>query len=109
MSGTIFSTYRQGENRVTSTIIQVLKNLPINLVERFLVMLTEDDRKSFFVFKNQVKVGATGTVPDAEISASFRILIETKNEVNAVRTEQLTGGENSGHLALGARADTTLV
>lgn len=72
----IFSTYSHGENRITSTIIQVLKNLPINVVENFLIMFSETDTQEFFSFKNQV-IGK-GSVPDAEISANFRLLFETK-------------------------------
>ncbi|MCF6273562.1 MAG: hypothetical protein L3J37_10305 [Rhodobacteraceae bacterium] len=83
----IFSTYSQGENRVTSTIIQVLKNLPINVVEQFLIMFSESDEQEYFGFNNQVK--GEGSVPDAEISAKFSLLFETKVKQKAVGARQL--------------------
>ena len=49
----IFSTYKQGENRVTSTIIEVLRNLPINVVDQFLQMFNENPNQNFFHFENQ--------------------------------------------------------
>ncbi len=87
MSGNIFSTYSQGENRVTSTIIQVLRNLPINVVERFLDMFTVSNDQNFFSFVNQVH--GAGSVPDAEISSNFRMLFETKIAPDTVNIEQL--------------------
>lgn len=87
LSNNIFSTYSQGENRVTSTIIQVLKNLPINVVERFLSMFAETDAQNFFSFTNQVK--GKKSVPDAEISSNFKLLFETKITSNAVNEDQL--------------------
>lgn len=84
---TIFSTYTQGENRVTSTIIQVLKNLPVNIVDRFLMMFTSSDTQTFVNFRNQVDGG--NSVPDAEISANFRVLFETKIIPNSINETQL--------------------
>ena len=86
----IFSTYSQGENRVTSTIIQVLRNLPINVVEQFLGMFSELGTQSFILFKNQVGGGDSRSVPDAEISAKFRLLFEAKIFPNRVDLTQLT-------------------
>jgi hypothetical protein len=102
LSNNIFSTYSQGENRVTSTMIQVLKNLPINVVERFLGMFTDTDSQNFFSFVNQVK--GEGSVPDAEISSNFKLLFETKTAMKAVREDQL-----KKHLALCSGANTRLV
>lgn len=89
---TIFSTYSQNENRVTSTIIQVLKNLPVNVVERFLTMFTSSDTQSFVLFSNQVK--NSDSVPDAEISANFRLLFETKVNPNSINKAQLENHYN---------------
>ena len=107
MVSSIFSTYSQGENRVTSSIIQVLQNLPVNVVERFLEMFTQDDEGSvahssqepFFRFKNQPK--GERSVPDAEISAKFSVLIETKIKPNSVRKQQL-----EEHLRLAQRGSS---
>lgn len=88
MGQSIFSTYTQGENRVTSSIIQVLKNLPINVVEHFLRMFSESDVKEFFHFTNQVK--GVGSKPDAGISANFNLLFETKMVPNSIQNKQLS-------------------
>lgn len=82
----IFSTYSQGENRVTSTLIHTLRCLPINLVERFLEMMIDDETKGFFHFKNQVN--GENSKPDAEISANFKIIIETKTEKGGINEKQ---------------------
>jgi len=102
MVQSIFSTYSQGENRVTSSIIQVLRNLPINVVEHFLIMFSEKDTQSFFHFENQVK--GKDSVPDAEISANFRLLFETKIVPNGINEGQL-----DKHLELANRENTILV
>lgn len=102
MSNSIFSTYSQGENRVASTIIHVLRNLPINVVERFLGMFADADDQNFFAFKNQVR--GENSVPDAEISSNFKLLFETKTVPNGVRKEQL-----NAHLNLCTAKETTLV
>ena len=83
----IFSTYKQGENRVTSTIIEVLRNLPINVVERFLGMFIDDNQKDFFQFQNQIK--GAGSIPDAEISSDFKIVFETKTARGSINETQL--------------------
>lgn len=102
MSNNIFSTYSQGENRVTSTIIQVLRNLPINVVERFLSMFAETDAQNFFSFTNQVK--GKKSVPDAEISSNFKLLFETKITSHAVNKDQL-----KAHRELCRNKETKLV
>jgi len=101
----IFSTYSQGENRVTSTIIQVLKNLPVNVVERFLIMFSETDTQNFFRFKNQVK--GPDSIPDAEISAKFCLLFETKTVPNSVNEDQLS--QLNSHLKIAEQKNATLV
>lgn len=81
MRSGIFSTYRQGENRVTASIVNVLRRLPMDVVEVILKRLAfdEDPASAFFVFKNQsAKNDGSDTVPDAELSANFKILLETK-------------------------------
>lgn len=102
MDQSIFSTYSQGENRVTASIIQVLKNLPINVVEHFLIMLTNDNFKQFFSFKNQVK--GIKSILDAEISADFKLLFETKRYPNSIKLEQL-----EDHLKFASKEKKTIL
>ena len=87
MNDGIFSTYSQGENRITSTIVQVLKNLPISHVEKFLGMFVQDENRAYFRFNNQPK-GEKST-PDARILANFDLLFETKTKKHAVNEPQL--------------------
>ena len=100
----IFSTYSQGENRVTSSIIQALKNLPVNVVNRFLEM----DNQNFIQFINQPKSkkesSESTTIPDAEISAKFNLLFETKTTENRVNLKQL-----NGHLVVANNKNADLV
>jgi hypothetical protein len=88
MSESIFSTYRAGENRVTASIIAVLRSLSLGRCERVLAALLEQSEFELVRFQNQPSKGNVG-VPDAEISSSFRILIETKIKPNALKQEQL--------------------
>lgn len=102
MVQSIFSTYSQGENRITASIIQVLKNLPVNVVEHFLRMFSQTDAQEFLRFKNQVK-GSEST-PDAEISANFTLLFETKVVPNRIGISQLRK-----HAALAKERNAILV
>jgi len=84
----LFSTYRQGENRVTSSVIAVFERIGLGLVERLLGAAAGESALELVTFRNQV--GRTpGSVPDAEISANFRFLFEVKTERDQVRQEQL--------------------
>jgi len=69
----LFSTYRQGENRVTSSMIAVFERIGLGLVERLLGAAAGESALELVTFRNQV--GRTpGSVPDAEMSANFRFL-----------------------------------
>ena len=95
----LFSTYSQGENRVTSSILAVIRNLSLDRIERILRALLEQTDLEFVRFDNQPSKGGEG-VPDAIIQSSFRLLIETKTERDALNRPQL-----ERHLAkLSARA-----
>jgi len=76
MPKSIFSQYKQGENRVTASILAVFEKISFRLVEKILQILCEDSNQSILTFENQFK--ADGCVPDARIQASFSYLIETK-------------------------------
>src|SRR5262245_50214231 len=88
MPDSIFSTYRTGENRVTASIVAVLRSLALHRTERLLGALMEQSEFELVTFEDQTAKGGRG-VPDASITASCRLLIETKIERNAVRTDQI--------------------
>lgn len=81
----IFSTYTKNENRVTSTIMGVFSKLSLNSLNYVLQRICgEEDFKELIHFKNQKYLGSNGenskskNIPDAEISANFNYLFETK-------------------------------
>ena len=84
----IFSTYSQGENRVTSSIISVIRSLSLDRIERILGALLEQSELEFVRFENQPSKGGDA-VPDAIIQSSFRLLIETKTERDGLNRPQL--------------------
>lgn len=87
MANPLFSTYRQGEDRVTSTILAVFERLSFNLVERILQELCQEPETSLLTFRNQPHYDHA--VPDALIRASFAYWIETKIAKDAVHSDQL--------------------
>lgn len=88
MPDSIFSTYRTGENRVTASILAVLRSLALHRTERLLGALMERSEFQLVAFQNQAAKGGKG-VPDASITASCRLLVETKIARNSVRRDQL--------------------
>jgi hypothetical protein len=88
MPASLFSTYRTGENRVTASILAVLRSLALHRTERLLGALIEKSEFQLVAFQDQPGAGGQG-VPDASIVASCRLLIETKIERNAVNAPQL--------------------
>lgn len=84
----LFSTYRQGENRVTSSMLAVFERIDAGIVERILAAASGESALAFVNFANQLE-GTPGSVPDASISASFRYLFEVKTARNAVDPGQL--------------------
>lgn len=85
----LFSTYRQGENRVTATFLAVLQRLSLHNIDRILGGLLEEDAFSLVTFENQPE-GQT-TRPDARIRTKPAIWIETKTSSDAVNTDQIQG------------------
>lgn len=102
----LFSTYRQGENRVTSSLMAVLQRIDLDLVERILASSVGESSLEMVNFVNQVGSGG-GTVPDAGISADFHYLLEVKTELEAVRADQLHG--HLLHLRQGATSQRLFV
>jgi len=90
MYSPLFSTYSQGENRVTSTIIAVLERLPFVIVEQILTSMIDQSDMRLLTFKNQPKVGDANSIPDAKISSSFSYWIETKTARDALGINQIT-------------------
>ncbi len=88
MSFGLFSTYRQGENRVTASILAVLGSLTLDRMQRLLRGLIGDQSIDLLVMRNQV-AGNGKSVPDAEVSANFKFLIETKTVRNGLGERQL--------------------
>lgn len=87
MADSIFSRYSQGENHITSTFLAVLKQLSLHNMD-YLISAMLGDPIELVEFNNQPSSGNPG-VPDAEITANIRILIETKVERNKVDRAQL--------------------
>jgi len=80
----LFSTYRQGENRVTSSLLAVFERVGLDLVERLLGAAAGESSLQLVSFANQSGKGGSG-VPDAVVSARFRFLFEVKTARGAIR------------------------
>jgi hypothetical protein len=85
----LFSTYRQGENRVTSSMLAVFERIDLSLLETMLAAASGESSLEMVSFTNQPP-GKGHSVPDALISASFSYLFEVKTSRNAVAATQLT-------------------
>ena len=83
----LFSTYRQGENRVTGSMLAVFERIDMALVERLLGAASGESELQMVDFKNQD--AGDKSVPDASISADFRYLFEVKTTYEAVDETQL--------------------
>ncbi|WP_435062834.1 hypothetical protein [Halobaculum sp. EA56] len=98
MANPLFSTYTQGENRVTSTILAVLEQVNGRLAEDILETLVDESDISLTTFENQVT--GTKSVPDGRIQASTALWFETKTRPDAVDrtdTEDLADVEEFEH------------
>lgn len=87
MTNPLFSTYTQGENRVTSTLLAVLEHINSRLGEDILEALIDESDLSLVSFDNQVT--GVESVPDAAIRGSTALWFETKTSRSAVRKDQL--------------------
>ena len=88
MPNPLFSTYSQGENRVTGTLLSLLEHISTPLVQHLLSTLLEEE-VDLLSFENQPTGSTSSSVPDARIHASFSFWIETKTEPDSVRKTQL--------------------
>lgn len=89
MSAGLFSTYSQGENRITATLLAVLERLTLANIDRVLQAILGESSFQLVRFENQVK--GTKTVPDARISGAPALWIETKTARNASDINQVEG------------------
>jgi hypothetical protein len=89
----LFSTYRQGENRVTSSMLAVFERIDLTLLESLLAAAAGEASLAMVTFANQ-PAGRGHSVPDARISAHFSYWFEVKTTRNALAAHQL-----SEHLA----------
>lgn len=86
MTTPLFSTYRQGENRVTATFLAVLERLSLPNINRILGEIIQLDF-SLVSFENQPK--RKHSTPDAVIGTGQSIVIETKTDHNALCPDQV--------------------
>lgn len=86
MPSPLFSTYRQGENRVSASMLAVFERLGIDLVSRILGGALERPELGLVEYQSQPSRGGAG-VPDGEMSASFRFLFEVKTVPDAISSD----------------------
>lgn len=84
----LFSTYRQGENRVTSSMLAVFERIDLSILESLLTASTGESSLQLVSFTNQ-PAGQGDSVPDARISAHFAYWFEVKRVRNALDGDQL--------------------
>lgn len=98
MSNPLFSTYRGGENRVTSSTIAVFQRIDLSIVKELLQNAAGmGDELRAVSFENQV-VGE-GSVPDARISAHFTWWFETKTVPHGYESEGHDRNQVRAHAA----------
>jgi hypothetical protein len=85
----LFSTYRQGENRVTSSMLAVFERIDLSLLEAILASAAGESSLQMVSFTNQPP-GIGHSIPDARISARFAYWFEVKTVRNALVAHQLT-------------------
>ena len=86
----IFSTYSQGENRVTSTILAVLSEVHPKITEFILVKeIMEKEDVGLIQYHNQYSKKNSNSILDGAITGSFNYFIETKTGINSVYIDQI--------------------
>lgn len=84
----LFSTYRGGENRVTSSMLAVFERIDLSLLE-ILAAAAGESSLQMDSFTNQPP-GRGHSIPDARISARFAYWFEVKTTRNGLTMDQLT-------------------
>lgn len=80
----LFSTFRQGENRVTGSMIAVFERLDLETLRTILAGACGDAEMELVRFALQPASKAGPSVPDASIAGSFHYLFETKTAFDAI-------------------------
>ncbi|UCC71540.1 MAG: hypothetical protein JSV86_14265 [Gemmatimonadota bacterium] len=88
MKSNIFNSSREGENRVTASMLAVFERLDLSVLERLLASAAGESSLSLVEFANRPADGSSH-VPDAAIRGSFNYLFEVKTETDAVRRDEL--------------------
>jgi hypothetical protein len=83
----LFSAYRQGENRVTSSMLAVFERIDLSLLETILAAAAGEASLQMVSFTNQPP--GKRSVPDARIWARFAYWFEVKTARNALSARQL--------------------
>ncbi|MGF1648052.1 MAG: hypothetical protein ACFCVF_14170 [Kineosporiaceae bacterium] len=108
MSNPLLSSYRAGENRVTSSTMAVFERIDLAVVRDLLAAASgSGDELEAVTFENQVSGDAS--IPDARISGRFTWLFETKTERGAYASEGRGREQLRGHgRMIGNDPDTRL-
>src|SRR5712691_10060821 len=85
----LLSTYRQGENRVTSSMLAVFERIDLSLLEIILASAAGEASLAMVAFTNQPP-GKGRSVPDARISGRFSYWFEVKTARNVLDSHQLS-------------------
>lgn len=83
----LFSTYTQGENRVTASMLAVFERIDSGHVAQLLTAATGESSLEWVQYQNQV--AGKGSVPDAGILGAFHYLFEVKVKPQSVGAPQL--------------------
>lgn len=102
----LFSTYRGGENRVTSSMLAVFQRLDLSLLEGLLGAVSQESALQLVAFVNQ-PAGVGASVLDARMSARFDYWFETKTVPDALGQKQLS--EHYKNLTLGAEHERLFI
>ncbi|EPR37710.1 hypothetical protein dsx2_0642 [Desulfovibrio sp. X2] len=91
MNHCVFSSYRQKENFITSSLMSVLGNLSLIQINNFFSLLLEDDDDTIFSIKNQhTHINDDARISfDATITMKYDIFLETKVDRNVDASDQL--------------------
>ncbi len=90
MGNPLFSAYRQGENRVTASIMAVFERINLALVEQILRNALQTSELSLVSFDNQPQRGGK-TLPDARLHGRFSFWFEVKTSPSSVNVDQIKG------------------
>jgi hypothetical protein len=97
----LFSTYRQGENRATSSMLAVFQRIDLALLETILASAAGESSLAMVTFTNQPP-GTGHSVPDARISARFSYWFEGRSQaVIATASANFSEGDRQPRVCRG--------